>query len=50
MEVANIYSVIGRVDLRTVCTRSAIKLACPVALLLLPGNPDEPEQQERFDR
>jgi aspartate/methionine/tyrosine aminotransferase len=49
VEVPNIYTVVDRSDTRTVGAGSAFELSRSIALLLLPGDVDESEQQERFD-
>jgi hypothetical protein len=45
MEIPNIHTVVDGGGLGS----SASEFPRLVALLLLPGNPDESEQQERFD-
>jgi len=49
MEIPNIYTVIDRSDPHRTGARSAFQEPCPVALLLLPGDLDKPEQQECLD-
>lgn len=49
MEVANIHTVVDRSGLRTAGARPTLDVSYTVSLLLLPGDPDESEQQERPD-
>ena len=49
MEVPNIYPVVGRSDPYRTDAGFTFEESCLVALLFLPGDLDEPEQQECFD-
>ena len=49
MEVSNIYTVVDRSDPRGTSARPPFEVSRPVTLLLLPGDLDEPEQQECRD-